>query len=1038
MTEDVFPASFAQERIWFLSGLRPGSAVYNIATCSTLPWMRPVDPGLLERALALLVRRHEPLRTAFAFRDGQVVQTIAAEVPVVLAGDDLSGAADPHAEFERLAAAEASAPFALDRAPLWRARLVSLGPDGAGRDEWRLLFVAHHTVYDAWSAEILGTELAELCAALRERRPPRLPEPSIQYADYAVWQRGRLADGALDADLDYWRGKLAGSVPLELPPDRPRPAEFGYAGANVAFSVPDRTAEGLAGLARRTGCTPFMVLLTAFAALLARWTGRPDVVVGSPVAGRELPELNPLIGMFVNTVPLRVDLGGDPTFAEALERARTTVLDALDHQNVPFAKLVEALHPPRDPARTPLYQIGFNQLPIEGHGVQLGTGTAKTDLTLEVQNPSGRLGGWIEYSTDLFEEDTVRRLLSAFLTLLEAAVDDPGRPISRLPLTGGDERRRLLESWQGPASPYPERALHELVAEQAARTPDAPAVVSRAGTMTYARLEERAEALAGRLRQRGVRAERPVAVCLPRDAELVVALLAVLKAGGCYVPLDPDYPAERLGFMLSDSGAALLLTRSTLVGRLPGDHPPAILLDALLPLSSPPPPPGRVSPDALAYVIYTSGSTGRPKGVAVPHRGVVNLVASLGFTAAERMLLLTSLSFDIAALEVFGPLLAGGTVVVAPPYGTGDLGALVADAGVTTVQAPPSVLEEILDRLPAGLPRVFSGGEPLPPALAGRIHGTAGELWNLYGPTETTIWSLVHRVPRDASAVSIGLPVANTVAHVLDGALRPVPPGAVGELYLGGDGLARGYRGRPGLTAERFVADPFGDGARLYRTGDLVRRASGGELEFLGRADAQVKVRGVRIELGEVEAALAAHPDVRRAAAAVRDDAPGGRALVAYVDTQAPAGELRAFLQTRLPAAMIPSLYVRVSGFPRLPNGKLDRAALPAPGGGGGDAPPPARPATAGEELVHEIWCEVLGRGDLGIDDDFFDVGGHSLLATRIVARICSEVGIDLPLNILFTTRSVRRLAAVVEERLAAEIDRLSEEEAESMVDGRS
>ncbi|GGS84073.1 hypothetical protein GCM10010156_48430 [Planobispora rosea] len=1043
MTGDVFPASFAQERIWFLTSLQPGLAVYNIATCSSLPLIRPVDPELLERALGLLVRRHEPLRTALAFRDGQVVQVIAADVPVVLARSDVSGAADPGAEFDRIAAEETSAPFSLDRAPLWRARLVRLGPD-----EWRLLFVAHHTVYDAWSAQIFAEELTELCAALREERPPRLPELTIQYADYAVWQRDRLTGGTLDADLDYWRKQLAGSVPVELPADRPRPAELGYAGATVGFSVPDGTAERVADLARRTGTTPFMVLLTAFAALVARWTGRSDIVVGSPVAGRELPELNPLIGMFVNTLPLRVDLGGDPAFGEALERVRATVLEALDHQEVPFAKLVEALRPPRDPGRTPLYQIGFNQLPIEAHGRQLATGTAKTDLTLEVQNPGGgSLSGWVEYSTDLFEEATVRRLVSGFLTLLEAALGDPGLPVSRLPLMREEERALALAAGHGPATPYPRRPLHELVAEQAARTPDAPAVVAGGAsgtvTLTYARLEERADALARRLRQRGVRAQTPVAVCLPRDPDLIVALLAVLKAGGCYVPLDPDYPAERLRFMLADSGATLLLTRSTLVERLPSDHPPAILLDALLPGALPPLPPQDVSPDALAYVIYTSGSTGTPKGVMVPHRGVVNLVTGLGFTAEERMLLLTSLSFDIAALEIFGPLLAGGTVVLAPPYGTGGLSALVTEAGVTTVQAPPSVLAEIADHLPAGLPRVFSGGEPLPAHLAGRLHEIAGEVWNLYGPTETTIWSTACRVPREAGTVSIGPPVANTAAHVLDAALEPVPPGVAGELYLGGDGVARGYHGRPGLTATRFVADPFGTGSRLYRTGDLVRRAPDGTLEFLGRVDDQVKVRGVRIELGEVEAALAAHPGVRRAVAAVRDDAPGGRALVAYLDTggpggpEIPAAELRAFLHNRLPATMTPSLYVQVGDFPRLPNGKLDRAALPAPRAGG-EASPAARPSTASEELVHEIWCEVLGRPEVGVDDDFFDVGGHSLLGTKVVARICSEVGIDLPMNILFGTRTIRLLAAAVEEHLAAEIDRLSEEEAASLIDGRA
>lgn len=1027
---DVFPASFAQERIWFLHELLPSLAVYNIAVYLEAPSLRPMDPDLLERALAVVVERHESMRTSFELRDEQVVQLIADRVAVGVARTDLSRLPPEAAvkEFERIAAEEAREPFRLERAPLWRVRLVAMGGD-----RWRLLLILHHTVFDAFSSRVLWRELIEVYGALREGREPRLPELAIQYADYAVWQRDRLGGGELDDDLAYWRERLRGSVPLELPSDRPRPAQMSYLGSVLDFAVPEELAERVGALARRRSTTPFTVLLTAFSVLLARWSGHSDVVVGSPVAGRELPELNALIGMFVNTLPLRTDLGGDPSFGEALDRVRTTVLEAFDHQNVPFAKLVEALSPPRDPGRTPLFQVGFNQISVDGRG-RYGNGTAKADLTMELHNPDGALEGWVEYSTDLFDEDTIRRLVSAFLTLLGAAVEDPQSPISRLPLIEARERERLLASWHGPAAAYPERCLHELIAERAERTPGAPAIVWREGTLDYRRLEERAGALARRLRERGVRAETPVAVCLPRSAELIVALLAVLKAGGCYVPLDPDYPAERLGFMLADSGSPLLLTRSTLVDRLPPDHPPAILMDALPGGDAPDFVPEPLSPDAAAYVIYTSGSTGVPKGVVVPHRGVVNLVTGLGFTERERMLLLTSLSFDIAALEIFGPLTAGGTVVLAPPYGTNGLGELVAEAAVTTVQAPPSVLEEILERLPAGLPRVFSGGEPLPVALAGRLGLLSGELWNLYGPTETTIWSLAHRVPEGAGSMSIGMPLSGTTAYVLDGAMEPVPVGVAGELFLGGDGLARGYRGRAGLTAERFVADPFGRGGRLYRTGDLVRRLADGTLEFLGRADDQVKVRGVRIELGEVEAALSAYPGVRRAVAAVRDDAPGGRALVAYLETGAgaevTAGELRAFLASRLPATMVPSLFVPVLSFPRLPNGKLDRASLPSPGAEP-SSPPAAGPGTASEELVHEIWCEVLGRNGIGIDDDFFAVGGHSLLGTKVVARICSAVGVDLPLNALFTTRSVRALALVVEERLAAEIDLLTDEEAE-------
>ncbi|MFI6499016.1 amino acid adenylation domain-containing protein [Nonomuraea typhae] len=1016
VTEDAFPASSAQERVWFLSTLQPGLPLYNIAAVSRLERLGSVGevivPDVLERALGLVAARHEPLRTRFELREEKVMQLVAPSVPVRLAYTDLGSSS-----LAALAAADAAEPFALDRAPLWRARLVKL-PDG----QWRLVAVFHHAVYDAWSAQIFADELAEAYLALREHRPPALPELRVQYADYAVWQRAQ----PFAADLAYWGERLAGSVPLEVHPDHPRPAELGHRGAHHPFTVPASLTGRVTALARQSGATPFMVLLTAFAALLARRSGRYDVVIGSPVAGREQPELNPLIGMFVNTLPLRTDLAGDPAFAEALDRVRTTVLEALEHQDVPFARIVGALNPPRDPGRTPLYQVAFNQLPFDARG-QIGTGTAKTDLTLELQNTQGDMSGWLEYSTDLYDPATITRLAEGYLALLDAATADPLLPLSALPLMPESRLAEVVTSWHGPRRPYPSRPLHALVADRAAAHPDAPAVIvpHEDRTLTYGRLDARADALAQTLITAGIEVETPVAVCLPPGADLVIALLAVLKAGACYVPLDPRYPADRLRFMLDDSGAALTLTTPDLAERLPG-VPVMTDLAGRRPASLP-----DVTPDHLAYVIYTSGSTGVPKGVMIPHRGVVNLVESIAFPAGERVLLLTPLSFDIAALELFGPLLRGGTVVIAPPYGR--VAPILAD--VTTIQAPPSVLAEIYDDLPEGIPKILSGGEPLSLPFARRLLAKTAELHNMYGPTETTIWSLTHRIRASDQSVSIGRPVANTTAYVLGPSLDPVPPGVAGELYLGGDALARGYHRRPALTAARFVPDPFGTaGGRLYRTGDLVRRAHDGTLEFMGRADDQVKVRGVRIELGEVEAALAAHPRVTRAAAAVRDDAPGGRALVAYVDDQAPLHDLRSYLQDRLPSTMVPSLYIAVAAFPKLPNGKLDRAALPSPQ----TTPPttpPAVPETAAQELVHDIWTEVLGRDGFGVDDDFFDLGGHSMLGTRVVARICSEVEIELPLNTLFLTRTVRRLAAAVEAHLAAEIDQLSEEEAAALME---
>ncbi|WP_283137195.1 non-ribosomal peptide synthetase [Rhizohabitans arisaemae] len=1031
----VFPASYAQERTWFLGRLHADLAVYNVNSISYTLKLRPFDPEVFRRAFTLMVARHEALRTSFELRDDRVVQIIVPELPYDVVFDDLSGLPrdQAEAEFARIKAEEAETPIPLDRAPLWRLRMCSLG--GA---DWRLLMIAHHAIQDAWSSNVLWPELADVYHALREGREPVLPELPIQYADYAVWQRGRLDGGELTAQLDYWRKHLAG-LPAEtgLPVDRPRPAEFTYRGDHRPFKISDELNERIAVLARGNGTTAFTVLLTAFKTLVARWSGQPDVIVGVPVSGRELPELNALVGMFVNTLPLRTDLGGDPTFTEALGRVSTTVFDGLDHQSIPFAKLVEELQPPRDPSRMPFFQVGFNHMTVEEDGQYLNR-TTKTDLTLELRNPQGKIDGWIEYSPDLFDQATIDRLVQAYLTLLDAAVSDPDRPISALPLFDEAERSRLLTAWNRTEAAYPDRCLHELIAEQAARTPDAPAVLSGGASLTYRELDERAGRLAVLLRAEGVGRESPVAVRLPREPDTIVALFAVLKAGGCYVPLDPDYPADRLAFMLADSGAVLLLTHSALA---PLDHPSTLLLDTLPldegPVDAPQP---AGSPDRLAYVIYTSGSTGRPKGVMVPHRGVVNLVADIGFSAAERVLQLTSLSFDIAALEIFGPLLNGGAVVV----GSGGLRELIATTGVTTVQAPPSVLQAILPELPEKSLRIFSGGEPLPPALAGRLTEISDEVWNLYGPTETTIWSCAHRIAARPRSVSIGLPVANTVAHVLDRTLRPVPLGVPGELCLGGDGLARGYHGRPGVTADRFVPDPFAaePGRRLYRTGDLVRRHTDGTLEFLGRLDDQVKLRGVRIELGEVESVCEEHPLVRRAVAAVRPDPSGEQVLVAYVDWAGDpaelAGQLRAFLRNRLPSGMTPGVYLGVTEFPRLPNGKLNRAALPVPpdaaGAGRAVVLAAVPPETASEELVHSVWSEVLGHDRFGVEEDFFELGGHSLLAARVVARLCSEVGLDLPLNTLFSARSVRDLAVVVEERLAEEIDQLSEEEAERLL----
>ncbi|MFK4040178.1 amino acid adenylation domain-containing protein [Nonomuraea wenchangensis] len=1014
----AFPASFAQERLWFLARLDPGAPAYHINAVIELP--ERDDPDRCERMLRELVRRHETLRTALAVEDGELVQVVQVELPVALPLTDLRGLPPERAEreFGALARELARRPFALERAPLWRAHLVRM-PGGAAQ---RLVFVVHHAVFDARSATNFAAELEELDAAWAEGRPPRLPELPVQYADYAAWQREHLAGGVLAAQLGHWRERLAGLPPdLGLPTDRPRPAVRGHAGAEHHLALPADLTGALEALARRRGATLFMVLLAGLKAVLSRYAGQHDVVVGTPVAGRDLPEFEPLLGMFVNTLVLRTDLGGDPEFGELLERVRETVLDALDHAEAPFDRLVEALQPVRDTSRTPLYQVGFNLLPMSTRG-QFPNGTAQLDLNVDVVRTADGAGVYFEYSTELFDAGTIARLAQAYLLVLEAAAADPGTRLSELPLMTAAQRHELLTRWNGTAAAYPERTLHELVAEQSARTPGAVAVRAPDGEeLTYAELDARAGALAGRLAAAGVRAETCVALCLPRGVSQVVALLAVLRAGGCYLPLDAAYPAERLAYLLADSGAALLVTESGQLDRLPVERPPALLLDAPEP-SAPAGTPSQVGPDHLAYLIYTSGSTGRPKGVQVPHRGVVNLVTDvirrLGGGSA---LYLTSLSFDIAALEIFTPLLSGGTLVIAPEDAARTPKELRRAAEYADlVQLTPSVASLAVEHLPPGLPRAVLGGEPLPVGLAARLLDVAGELWNFYGPTETTIWSTAYRVPRSPAVMLIGGPLANTTAYVVDRELRPVPVGVPGELLLGGAGVTRGYHRRAALTAERFVPDPFGaPGGRLYRTGDLVRRHADGQLEYLGRLDHQVKIRGVRIEPDEIAAVLTEHPTVHRAVVTVRDDAPGGRALVAYTTGTTDETDLRAHLRARLPEAMIPAAFVTLTELPVLPSGKLDRNALPPPQvtaeSGGFVAP-----RTPMEETLAGIWAELLGRERVGVTDDFFALGGHSLLVVRLIGRIDAAFGVELPLRRCFDATTVEEQAlAVLEEGLS-------------------
>ncbi|HEX6862051.1 MAG TPA: amino acid adenylation domain-containing protein, partial [Thermoanaerobaculia bacterium] len=887
-------------------------------------------------------------------------------------------------ELRRLAVAEAQRPFDLEQGPLARAVLAR-----SGDREHVLLLTVHHIVSDGWSMGVLVREVAEIYGALADGRPSPLPELPVQYADFAVWQRRGLVEGALESRLAWWRAQLQGApTVLDLPSDRPRPPVQGFRGRREPLLLNGELVESLRSLGRREGATLYMVLLAAFQVLLARHSGQDDLLLGSPVAGRSRVEMEGLIGFFVNTLVLRGDLRSDPTLRELLARTRATTLGAFDRQDVPFERLVEELEPQRDLSRNPLFQallvLQNTPLPrldlpgLEAGLLEVDNGTSRFDLSLSLTEQGGGLAGWMEHSADLFDGITVRRMLDRLTALLGGLATGAERRVSELPLLTVAEEQELLAEWTRTGAGVPwDRCLHELVAAQAERTPEAVAVRHAGSDTTYTELERRANQLAHHLRRLGVKPEGRVGVLLGRKPELVVALLGTLKAGGAYVPLDPVYPRERLELMAGDAGLSALITESRLAGALSSPGIRRVLLDGpedALGRESGSAPEPRARPGQLAYVIYTSGSTGRPKGVAIEHRSAVARMrwAREAFSDAELsgVLASTSVCFDLSVFELFAPLSWGGTVILAD--NALELPRLFEAADVTLLNTVPSAMAELAaGGLPPRLATVCLAGEPLRPGLAARVreHPQVRRLLNLYGPSEDTTYSTQSEVEPGAVRVTVGGPLPGTRAHLLDRHLRPAPLGVPGELFLAGAGLARGYLGRPELTAERFLPNPWGEapGARMYRTGDLARRLPSGEIDFLGRVDHQVKVRGFRIELGEIEAALAAHPAVAEAVVVAREDLPGGRDLVAYLVPAAggaAAGELRDHLRAKLPAYLVPSRFVTLEALPRTATGKVDRRALPVPSeepSGAG-----AAPRTPVEELVAGAWAEVLGRGPVG------------------------------------------------------------------------
>ncbi|HEX2081841.1 MAG TPA: amino acid adenylation domain-containing protein, partial [Longimicrobium sp.] len=1027
------PLSFAQERLWFLDRMEPGNTTYNMYV--SLRLAGALDAGALERALSEIVRRHESLRTTFREVGGAPVQVIAPFAGFTLAAGDLSGPgeAERDAELRRRAADEAARPFDLAAGPLFRATLLRLG-----HQDHALLISMHHAVSDGWSLGVLHRELSALYAACRDGAPSPLAGLPVQYADYAAWQREQLAGEVLDRQLAYWTRRLAGAPALlELPTDRPRPAVQAFAGAHVPVAIPAALLERLRALGRGEGATLYMVVLAAFQLLLARHGAGDDVVVGTPVAGRTRGEVEALIGFFVNTLALRTDLSGDPDFREVLRRVRDVTLGAYEHQDLPFERLVAQLQPERSLSHAPLVQAtfaledaAFPPAALPGLAVaeiETEGEAAKLDLALALGATADGLLGRVTYRTDLFERATIERMVAHLARVLEQAAADPRVRLSEIGLLDAAERRRVVEEWSPAPAHVPTGCIHELFAAQAARTPDARAIACGGEEVAYRELDRAANRLAHHLAARGVGPEARVGIVAERAPGTVVAILAVLKAGGAWVPLDPAYPADRLAYMLADAGVRLVIAPGALPGALDGAVPAVVGLDAeaediaACPAWAP-----RVAshPDSLAYVVYTSGSTGRPKGVAVAHRGVPALAAwkhaRLGQTAADRALQFASPSFDAAVEEVFGALLCGGTLVMAPREALlpgAPLRETLRRERVSFATLPPSVLA-LMDPADApGLRVVVSAGEALPAAVAARWSG-AVELHNAYGPTETTVCAASARVAAgNGRAPAIGRPLESAPVRVLDPAGRPVPAGVPGELYVGGAGVARGYLNRPALTAARFVPDPFSSvpGARLYRTGDRARWRADATLEYLGRTDQQVKVRGFRIEPGEIESVLAAHAAVRQARVVVREDEPGEKRLVAYVVGDAGADDLRAHLGRSLPGYMVPAAFVALPSLPLTPNGKVDEKALPAPDFESAEGRYEA-PRTPAEEVLAGIWAEVLRVARAGVRDDFFALGGHSLLATRIVSRIREVFGVELPLRALFEGPTVGAMAARVEE----------------------
>jgi amino acid adenylation domain-containing protein len=1042
---DLFPLSHGQERMWFLDRLRPGTPNYNMP--GRVDFRGRLDVPALERALQAVAERHESLRTAFVEFEGVPMQLVQPPKHRLERIDLGASPADVReAECERLLLAAAREPFDLAEGHLFRSVLVRLD------DEHHVLLLnLHHIVCDDWSHGVLMREIAAGYTG------GELPPLEIQYADYACWQREQQQGEDTEHLATYWKQRLDGAPGLlAMPLDRARPPVQNFNGARIEFALDADLSQRIERLARERNATPYMVVFAAFQVLLHRYTGQQDMVIATPIANRPSPELEALVGLFFNTLPMRADCAGDPEFATLLERVRDAALQDYAHQDMPFVKIVELLQPERALSHNPLVQAMFilQNAPHEAFELpglsarmrEVDNRTAQFDLILSLRRTADGMAGYVHYDTDIFEAATMQRLIGHYRTLLQSACADPSRRISLLPMLTPAELHRVRYDWNDTDRPREAGVcLHHLVQRQVAAAPDATAVIFGDDTLTYGALDARANQLAHALLALGAKPGSNIGLCLRPGPDMVIALLATVKTGCAYVPLDPAYPAERIAFMLRDAGIAALISADPVASQLPAVDCPLLLLDAdTAREQSTDAPQVNVTGEHLAYVIYTSGTTGRPKGVMIRHAGIVNNLLDLneshGVGATDRVLALSSFSFDMFVYETFGILAAGGAVVMPEADGARDpahWAELIQRHRVTIWNSAPALLEMLLRHVESvpgltlpSLRTAIMGGDWVPVTMPDRFKRMApGARYDvLGGATEASIHSItetVHRVDPEWTSIPYGKPMVNQRALVLDAELNPVPVGVPGELYLGGKGLGHGYWARPSLTAERFLPDPHTDvpGARMYRTGDLARWREDGTIILIGRIDHQVKIRGHRIELGEIESALREHPAVRQAVAGARPDATGEKRLVAWIvfhEGQAvPLDQVLDVARAHLPAYMVPAVAMALQKLPLSPNGKVDRSAMPAP-----DAAPSnvvrELPQTPLQALVADLFGEVLGLDAVGLHDNFFDLGGHSLRATQLAALVREWFQIELPLRQLLLEPTV---AAVADElqKLAAE-----------------